>query len=1175
MPVYETLDIKSDDPALILINETSGNIEGAQDSSIFFEGTTGSNTFNSLASITGSHSGTGTDNKGQIIFKINDGSNSLTEIMTLRTTDEITTGTAQTATNDTITLASGKSSVDDTYNNYIIKITSGTGAGQTRKITDYNGTTKVATIDSAWTTNPDSTSDYSIVYASVTINGSLNVNSIISSTNTTITDNIIELNNGVSANVSDSGIIIERGSTGDNAFMGWDESADKFVLGTTTSTGSSTGNLNISPSDLVVSNITNSTTGNSVNLFNTTTEKTTLGGGAVDVGAADSATTVKGSLNVDQAVTLDTTLEVTGITTLTAALNANGGIACDTNKFTVADTSGNVSTAGTLDVTGDTSVSTFDSSGATSLATGGGVVNIATSAVMTTVKGTLNVDEAVTLDTTLGVTGVTTLSNNLNLASDAAVLNFGADSDVNLTHVADTGLLLNDAMELQLRDSNVNISSSSSGTFDLNTTSNISGTWGFTASSNTWTCSTTHGLFVGDIIRFKSRSSGPPNYGIDTDYFVITKNIGGTTVQLSTTSGGGVLNSNADTDTADWTAIKIATGMGNSWKFDHTGGTVENMWYYVDGGGSAANHNLSEGDRIMFTSSSGGASPYAVNTIYYVNTIVSSTQVLLSASKNGTVLVGTADDSGFWGAVLFDSDININTESLVNINSDNIFLNGNVETDCLKIRNKNELRFYSNAGSAANYVGFEAPSLSGNQIWVLPPTDGEDGEFLKTDGSGALGWASAGGGGSSTTINNNGNNKIITGSQTSGTLNAEANLSFDGSTLALTGALTSTGTITANAGILVDNITIDGTEIDLSSGDLTIDVAGNIILDADDGTITFSDNGSSLGTITSAGYSGNSATATNVTVSANNSTDESIFITFVRGATGSQGIETDTELTYNPSTGVITTTSVTGNLTGNLTGTVLTATQGTIDHDSLANFVANEHIDHSSVSVIAGSGLTGGGTIAADRTLNVIGGDGITANANDIAITAAQTTITSVLNAALVVGRDTDNQIKFSTDNQIIFCAGGDDGVRFKASGEIEAISLSISGDADIDGTLEAAALIVNDVTIDGKVITMTGSSGDTAVFTVGTNGTLTIVTTDADAAAANITITADGAAELAGTTVTLNSSNNIDLDADGGNIVFKDGGTPIGKFTISNTDFVIKSVVQVKILSLKVMMVV
>ena len=79
--------------------------------------------------------------------------------------------------------------------------------------------------------------------------------------------------------------------------------------------------------------------------------------------------------------------------------------------------------------------------------------------------------------------------------------------------------------------------------------------------------------------------------------------------------------------------------------------------------------------------------------------------------------------------------------------------------------------------------------------------------------------------------------------------------------------------------------------------------------------------------------------------------------------------------------------SSSGTITGNsIVGTIGTATQGTIDHDSLANFVANEHIDHSAVSVIAGTGLTGGGTIAANRTLNVIGGTGVTANANDIAI---------------------------------------------------------------------------------------------------------------------------------------------------------------------------------------------
>ena len=96
----------------------------------------------------------------------------------------------------------------------------------------------------------------------------------------------------------------------------------------------------------------------------------------------------------------------------------------------------------------------------------------------------------------------------------------------------------------------------------------------------------------------------------------------------------------------------------------------------------------------------------------------------------------------------------------------------------------------------------------------------------------------------------------------------------------------------------------------------------------------------------------------------------------------------------------------------------------TVDHDAASNYVANEHINHTSVTLTAGDGLTGGGDISANRTFTVVGGDGITANANDIAITAAQTTITSVYNASLKMGRDSENLIDFATtDNKIILRA--------------------------------------------------------------------------------------------------------------------------------------------------------
>jgi len=62
-----------------------------------------------------------------------------------------------------------------------------------------------------------------------------------------------------------------------------------------------------------------------------------------------------------------------------------------------------------------------------------------------------------------------------------------------------------------------------------------------------------------------------------------------------------------------------------------------------------------------------------------------------------------------------------------------------------------------------------------------------------------------------------------------------------------------------------------------------------------------------------------SSTAPDITISANNSTDETVFPVFVDGATGTQGLESDSGFTYNPSSGVLTATQFTGALSGNAT----------------------------------------------------------------------------------------------------------------------------------------------------------------------------------------------------------------------------------------------------------------
>ena len=125
--------------------------------------------------------------------------------------------------------------------------------------------------------------------------------------------------------------------------------------------------------------------------------------------------------------------------------------------------------------------------------------------------------------------------------------------------------------------------------------------------------------------------------------------------------------------------------------------------------------------------------------------------------------------------------------------------------------------------------------------------------------------------------------------------------------------------------------------------------------------------------------------------------------------------------------------------------------------------------------------------------------------------------------------------------------------------------TLTTAGQGNITSLGTLTALTVDDVAVNGKVVTMTGSSSDTAVLTAGTNGTLSIVTTDAAAAAANITITADGTFEADGTTITLDSAGDIVLDAGGANVTFKDDGTAIGDFSNSSSDFVITSSVQDK----------
>jgi hypothetical protein len=87
-----------------------------------------------------------------------------------RHTFAVETGTAAAGAASTITLPAPSSTVNDAYNGLYILITNNTPAGaqyQARRIIDYVGSTKVATVESAWGTNPSSSSTYEILVPDV------------------------------------------------------------------------------------------------------------------------------------------------------------------------------------------------------------------------------------------------------------------------------------------------------------------------------------------------------------------------------------------------------------------------------------------------------------------------------------------------------------------------------------------------------------------------------------------------------------------------------------------------------------------------------------------------------------------------------------------------------------------------------------------------------------------------------------------------------------------------------------------------------------------------------------------------------------------------------------------------------------------------------------------------
>jgi hypothetical protein len=190
-----------------------------------------------------------------------------------------------------------------------------------------------------------------------------------------------------------------------------------------------------------------------------------------------------GGLGIAKKLFVGTNATVAGTTLMTGVATHGGNVVSDTdstddlgttsvrwaNLFVDAITATDQITAtgftGTLDGilgSGTAAAATTTTLASTTITASGIVKTDDTTDATSTTDGSLQTDGglSVALDAVLG--------NDVKLLSDASVLSFGGNSEVTLTHVHNDGLLLNDDMQLQFRDSAINIRSDADGDLDIN-----------------------------------------------------------------------------------------------------------------------------------------------------------------------------------------------------------------------------------------------------------------------------------------------------------------------------------------------------------------------------------------------------------------------------------------------------------------------------------------------------------------------------------------------------------------------------------------------------------------------------------------------------------------------------------------------------------------------------------
>lgn len=219
-----------------------------------------------------------------------------------------------------------------------------------------------------------------------------------------------------------------------------------------------------------------------------------------------------------------------------------------------------------------------------------------------------------------------------------------------------------------------------------------------------------------------------------------------------------------------------------------------------------------------------------------------------------------------------------------------------------------------------------------------------------------------------------------------------------------------------------------------------------------------------------------------------------------------------------------------------------------VDHDSTTNFVANEHIDHTSVSIIAGAGLTGGGDISSDRTINIVSdNNGIVVNADQIELDTDSSTFSGGVLTKMNIEQVVSGSSQISADQTDGWV--GDVKTQLNSNTVISGSSQVVLNDADKTGfdtadvAENASFLYYTDARVLSKINTEGVISGST--FSSPSQGTLT---------------------------TTINGvSSNVDLGLQSGdNVTFVDG-TFTGNVSINGNLDVLGDAVEIQTSELRI----